>query len=82
MADLELLDEIDDLKEKLEAATSALQELSEERDRQVDDYEFKILNIRDEVEEEWKKRLENADREHREKTDGLMAELDRRGTRE
>lgn len=76
MGDIDLLDEIDDLKERLDVAETALVDLRDERDLQLEEYEFKIVKITDDLEELWKGRMDNLDRENREKTDALMAALD------
>ena len=76
MGDVDLLDEIDDLKERLDAAEAAYAELTEERDRQLDEYEAKMARVSEDVETLWRNRLETLDREHREKYDAMVVALD------
>jgi chromosome segregation ATPase len=74
--DNDLLDEIDDLKEKIEGLQTEINDLKEDKERLVGDFEDKLDAEKNKIIEEWKTKLKNLDRDCREKTEAILAELD------
>jgi len=76
MGDQVLLDEIDDLKETVDNLKQEIAEIRNSYDVQIDALTQQCERIKDKTEAEWKMRLKAADREARERADGVMLELE------
>lgn len=76
MAEADLLEEIDDLKEKIEGFVSQIENLKEESENRISELEDKCDNIRETTEKEWRVKLRLVEKECQEKLDALTAEVD------
>lgn len=74
--DNDLLDEIDDLKEKIEGLQTEINELKESKEQLLGEFEDKLDAEKNKIIEEWKLKLKNLDRDCREKTEAILGELD------
>lgn len=76
MAEADLLEEIEDLKETIIELRQELDDVKESRDKELSVLESKVDKVRNEVEDEWRLRLENLERENQENNGAMIAELD------
>ena len=76
MAEADLLEEIDELKEKIEGFVSQIETLKEDSDIKISDLEDKCDKIREVTEKEWRVKLRLVEKECQEKLDALTAEVD------
>ncbi len=76
MAEADLLEEIDELKEKIEGLVSQIETLKEDSEYRISELEDKCDKIRETTEKEWRVKLRIVEKECQEKLDALTAEVD------
>lgn len=76
MAEADLLEEIEDLKELVDSLQTQIANLKDERDRDVEALEAKCELIKEKTDNEWKMRMKAAERESRDRLETMMLELD------
>ena len=76
MAENDLLDEIDELKDRNDSLQIAYDTLKEDTDDKISALEDKVAAIKVQTEKEWRIKLKNFENEAREKSELLMQEVD------
>jgi septal ring factor EnvC (AmiA/AmiB activator) len=76
MAEADLLEEIEELKDKIDNLNYDIENIKEEKDEIESELTDKLETIKQETEDDWKSKLKNQEKESNKQLKGLINELD------